>query len=99
MKMQAAAEEVGELAAGEHERGEGERVAGDDPLELGEPDVQRLLHRRQRDVHDGVVEHDHEKPERHRPERPPLLVLLGHEPLHHPLLSLPKLARAKLAER
>ena len=31
-----AAEEVGELAAGEHEHGEGERVAGHDPLELGD---------------------------------------------------------------
>ncbi len=28
---------IGELAAGEHERGEGEGLAGDEPLELGEP--------------------------------------------------------------
>ena len=34
-----AAEQVGELAAGEHERAEGERVAGDDPLELGDLQV------------------------------------------------------------
>ena len=32
---QAPPEQVGELAAGEHERGERERVARDDPLELG----------------------------------------------------------------
>ena len=29
-------EQVGELAAAEHQRGEGERVAGHDPLELGQ---------------------------------------------------------------
>ena len=55
---------VGELAADEHEGGEGERVAGDDPLELGQLHAEVALDRRQRDVHDGVVEHDHEQPER-----------------------------------
>ena len=34
-----------------------------------------LLDRRQRDVHDRVVEHDHEQPERDGDERPPLPVL------------------------
>ena len=56
-----AAEVVGELAADQHERGERERVAGDDPLELGERHVERAAHRRQRDVHHRVVEHDHEQ--------------------------------------
>ena len=70
------AEQVGELAAGEHERAEGQRVAGDDPLELGHLEIERVLDRRQRHVHDGVVEHDHEEAERHRRERPPLPVLV-----------------------
>ena len=80
------AEHVGELAADQHQRRERQRVAGDDPFELGEADPEVALDRGQRDVHDGVVEHDHEQPERDRRERPPLLVLLGHEPrphLHH----------------
>ncbi len=81
-------DEVGELAAGEHEGGEGERIPGDDPLELGEAHVQRAPHRGQRDVHDRVVEHDHEEPDRHRGERPPLLVLGRHETLHPHLSSL-----------
>ena len=74
---------VGELSADQHERREGERVAAHDPLELREPDAEVALDRRQRDVHDGVVEHDHEQPERHRRERPPLLVLFGNESSPH----------------
>ena len=63
---------VGELAADQHQRREAQRVAGDDPLQLGEVGAEVLLDRRQRDVHDGVVEHDHEEPERDGGERPPL---------------------------
>ena len=72
--------EVGELAAGDHQRRERQRVRGDDPLERGDRDVQVALDRRQRDVHDRVVEHDHEEAERHGRERPPLLVLLREDP-------------------
>ena len=39
---QAPPEQVGELAAGEHQRAEGERVAGHDPLELRDREVERL---------------------------------------------------------
>ena len=39
--------------------------------------MQVALDRRQRDVHDGVVEHDHEQREAHRSERPPLAVVVG----------------------
>jgi hypothetical protein len=41
-----AAEQVGELAAREHEDAEGERVAVEDPFELGDADVQVTLDRR-----------------------------------------------------
>ena len=82
-KIEAPAVRVGQLPADQHQRGERERVAGDDPLELRQPDAEVALDRRQRDVHDRVVQHDHEQPERHRRERPPLLVLLGHEPCPH----------------
>jgi hypothetical protein len=82
-KMRAAAVVVRELAAGQHQRRERQRVARHDPLELGEADAEVALDRGQGDVHDGVVEHDHEEPERHRAERPPLPVLRGEEPRPH----------------
>ena len=41
---------------------------------------ERALDRRQRDVHDRVVEHDHEQPERDRRERPPLPPLSPEHP-------------------
>ena len=72
-----APEQVGQLAAGEHQRGECERVAGDDPLELREPGPELTLDRGQRHVHDRVVEHDHEQAEADGRERPPLAVLGG----------------------
>ena len=94
-------EEVGELAAGDQQRCEDERVGGDDPFELRDRDVQVLLDRRQRDVHDGVVQHDHEEAEGDRGERPPLLVLLGEDACSHSnsRLASTKLVDAKLAER
>jgi hypothetical protein len=82
----AATVRVRELAADQHQRRERQGVPAHDPLELGEADTEVALDGGQRDVHDGVVEHDHEEPERDGRERPPLLVLLGHEPcphLHH----------------
>ncbi len=52
--------EVGRAAAEEEEAAEDQRVGADHPLEvlLREPEVE--LDRRQRDVHDRDVEHDHE---------------------------------------
>ena len=90
-----AAEQVGELAAREHQDAEGERVAVDDPFELRDADVQVALDRRQRDVHDRVVEHDHEQAERDRPQRPPLPVLRVEDLRLHRASS--KLVRTKLA--
>ena len=58
------------------QRREGERVTRDDPLQLREVCAEVILDRRQRDVHDGVVEHDHEEAERDGGQRPPLASLL-----------------------
>jgi hypothetical protein len=56
----AAAEQVGGAAAEEQEAAEGQRVGVDDPLQVVLGEVQRVLDRRQRDVHDRRVEDDHE---------------------------------------
>ena len=72
----AAAEHVGEFSARQHDGCERERVTVHDPLELRDADLKAARDRGQRNVHDRVVEHDHEEPERHRPECPPLPVLL-----------------------
>src|SRR4029079_2086642 len=89
-------EHVGEFAAGQHEDAERERVAVEDPLELGDADAQVALDRRQRHVHDRVVEHDHEQAEGDRSQRPPLPVLRVEDLRLHPCL-LEKLVRTKLA--
>jgi hypothetical protein len=73
----AAPEDVPETAAGRQQHREGERVAVDDPFQAGERGAEVALDRRQRHVHDRVVEHDHEQREAHRAERPPLAVLVG----------------------
>ena len=73
----AAAEDVAEAAAGDQQDGEGERVGVDRPLQRGQARRRSALDRRQRDVHDGVVEHHHEQREAHGRERPPAAVLLG----------------------
>ena len=80
-KIEPAAVRVGELAADQHQRREREGVAGDDPLQLREADAEVALDRRQRDVHDRVVQHDHEQAERDRREREPLACLLCEDPL------------------
>ncbi len=74
---------VGDLAADQHQRRERQRVAGDDPFELREVGAEVALDRGQRDVHDGVVEHDHEEAERDRRQRQPLAVLLCEDPSPH----------------
>ena len=55
-----AAEQVGEAAAEQQQAAEGERVGGDDPLAVAVGEAEVGLGGRQRDVHDGRVEHDHE---------------------------------------
>ena len=72
-----AAEDVAEPPAGRQQHGEGERVAVDRPLQARDRGPQVLLDRGQGDVHDRVVEHDHEQREAHRAEGPPLAVLVG----------------------
>ena len=74
--MAPAPEDVAEPAARHEQHGEGQRVGVDRPLERRQRSVQVALDRRQRDVHDGVVEHDHEQREAHRAERPPAAVLV-----------------------
>ena len=72
----AAAEDVAEAPAGDEQHGEGQRVGVDRPLEAGDRRAEVLLDRRQRDVHDRVVEHDHEQREAHGAERPPAAVVV-----------------------
>ena len=56
----APAEEITSAAAQQQQTAEGERVAVDDPLQVGGIEAQGMLDRRQSDVHDGGVEHDHQ---------------------------------------
>ncbi len=64
----AAADAVGD-GAGEHQqRGQHQGVGVDDPLEAGGGGVQILLDRRERDVHDGVVQADDEQAQAADPE-------------------------------
>ena len=53
-------EDVGEPAAQQQRSAEHDRVGGDDPLQARLGEVEIRLDRRQRDVHDGHVEDDHE---------------------------------------
>ena len=55
-----ATEQVGGAAAEHEEATEREGVRVDDPLQARRREVQAALNRRQRDVHDGGVEDDHE---------------------------------------
>ncbi len=71
-------EQVAEAPAGDEQHGERQRVGVDGPLQRGGRRVQAALDRRQRDVDDRVVEHDHEQREAHRPERPPAAVAVVH---------------------
>ena len=76
-ERQPAAEDVAEAPAGHQQDRERQRVAVDRPLEAREARAEVALDRRQRDVDDRVVEHDHEQREAHRAERPPLAVRVG----------------------
>ena len=66
-----AAHPVTQAGAGDEEHGVGEAVAGDDPFDRTRRRVQVGLHRRQRDVDDEEVQHDHEGAgEDHRQRQP-----------------------------
>ena len=73
----AAAEDVAEPPAGDQQHGEAQRVGVDGPLQPLIDESQVALDRGQRDVHDRVVEHDHEQREAHRAEGPPAAVVVG----------------------
>ena len=64
-----------------------EDVGVDRPLEVLRRRVQRALDRRQRHVHDRVVEHDHEQGEAHGEQRPPLVVRVIGRSSRTPLAS------------
>jgi hypothetical protein len=83
MKMRRRPSMSASLPPGQQEDAERERVAVDDPLELRDRDAEVLADRRQRHVHDRVVEHDHEEPEGDGEERPPLAKLGCKEPRAH----------------
>ena len=72
-----AAEDVAQATARDEQHGEAQRVGVDGPFETADRGVQVLLDRGQRDVHDRVVEHDHEQREAHRAEGPPAAVVVG----------------------
>jgi hypothetical protein len=55
-----AAEQIAELAPEQQEAAERQRVGGDDPLPVVGGEVKCPLGRRERDVHDRRVQHDHE---------------------------------------
>ena len=87
----APAEDVAEAPAGDEQHAERQRVRADGPLERRVGRLQVRLDRRQRDVHDRVVEHDHEQREAHRRERPPAAVAVveGHALGHAPASGRP----------
>ena len=71
----APAEDVADPPAEQQEAAERQRVAGDDPLEAVLGEVEILLDRRQRDVHDRDVEHHHQiRDAEHREGLPALRV-------------------------
>ena len=78
-KEPAVGEPVAEPPAGDEERGEGEGVAADHQLEIGQRRVDVLLQVRSRDVDDEEVEQTHEgRDQDHRQRRPTPRVSCAH---------------------
>jgi hypothetical protein len=79
----AAAEQVGEPSPQQEEAAEGEDVGVDDPGQAALGEVERFADRRQGDVDDRSVEHDHELRRAEQDQRDPALVAgvggVGHE--------------------
>src|SRR5262249_13840580 len=75
-----APDQVTGAAAEEEEAAERERVGVDDPLQIGLGEVQVLLDRRQRDVHDRRVEHDHELRQADEDQHKPGIAPGSHSP-------------------
>jgi hypothetical protein len=70
--------QVAEAASEEQKPAEGEQVAVDDPGERGLREAEAVTDRRERDVHDRRVEHDHQRPQAKHVEREPALAAIGH---------------------
>jgi hypothetical protein len=68
---------IAEIAAGQHQRGDRDRIAVDDPLQLRHPGAEVGPQARDRDVDDRHVEQDEEHPDAHDDEREGALVI-GH---------------------
>ena len=65
------AQQIGDRAGREQQRGERQRVRVDDPLQILEARAQVALDARQGDVHDRDVEQQHEDRQAHHQQRPP----------------------------
>jgi hypothetical protein len=75
--QQAAAVHVRQAARGQQERRQCQRIGINDPLQVGEARVQRLLDIWQGDIHDRDVQQQHEHAQAHRDQRPPLASAAG----------------------
>ncbi len=73
-----AAELVAQAPGGDHEHGDRQQVAVDDPLQLAGGRAQVVLDRGQRQRHHRRVEHQHEQRHARPGQRPPGPVGLGH---------------------
>ena len=69
-----APDDVADAAAQQQQAAERQGVGGDDPLPLAVVEAEVGLRGRQRDVHDGGVEHDHQLGDRHDDEHEPAVV-------------------------
>jgi hypothetical protein len=72
-----AAEQIGDPAAEQQQTAEGQRVGGDHPLAVVVGEAQVSLGGRQRDVHDGHVEHDHQLSDADDGEDEPATIVMG----------------------
>ena len=92
-----APEAVAERAREQQQAGEHERVGVDDPLQLADVGVEVAHERRERDVDDRVVDHDHEQADaQHRRARASGAVPAATEVRHGPWsLRMPRSVRER----
>ena len=91
------AEQVGRAATEQKESAEGQRIAACDPLQVRGREVERALDRRQRDVDDRDVDHEHELRRAEQSERDPAARIgggRGHGSFRRRTEGLPSLTRA-----
>ena len=70
-----APEQIAELAPQQQQAAERQRICGDDPLAVARREVERLLRRGQRDVHDRGIEHHHQLRDAKQRQRRPAVRL------------------------